>query len=850
MRTILFLILFCVCVRYATGAESVFDGALREGWSAGAWGGSSRAYVLADAGEDAEQICRIELAGDASYSGAFLMGGACIDLSADSGLRYLTFRVRGEKGGEEFTVVLRDGTERDGAEGYQSSVDITDYCAVTTDWQTVAIPLSDFPRTGVNWTLPPLDQLPHRREIDWARINMVGFNRTAAAVTCHVADLAFVAVPAGSGRPALAAPFRVAEAVDFSRGEVLPVEVRFSAPAAWEVEVRQGDAVRTMAGQGRVLSASWDGDSGTVPFVSGPAHVVLRFRSLNGEGDWQVSEQEVRIDSVHSPRVQVNQVGYLPGREKLAYVMGVDEPCGFTVTNVDGQVAVTGRSLAPLSYELAGGKLARIDLSALDAAGTYTLNVDGVGTSFPFAVGGDAYDDLFRETMKSYYYQRCGVDLTEPFAGQWTHEACHTGDAFVYEGFDGDIVVGAHIPSTGGWHDAGDYGKKIPPAASCLASLLRLAEMFPERIRGVHLNIPGDPEALPDYLREVKFGLDWFLTMQRTDGAVYHLITSRDFFVHDMPEKDPQPRYLVAASSCATADFAAAMAMAARAFRPFDDAYAAKCLDAALRAWSCLAARPEIFPEGGYTDPEGIHGTGTYGDKDDRDERFWAACELYVTTGQREFLDYIRAHMGDWTPLMDKAPSWIMTRMYGVHSLLLAEGIDEDLQADIRRRALAHFEHMLQVVIGSPYGLAIDVEPYWWNNATMLEHAAQFVIAHSLTTDGHYADAALRQMGYVLGCNPMDYCYVSGFGTRYPRDIWHAPSANDGIAEPVPGFVVPGPCLVAWGPRMLSYREENDLPVMKTYVDDWRNYSVNEVCLPFNAPMVFVAGYFALGGRQ
>jgi hypothetical protein len=47
---------------------------------------------------------------------------------------------------------------------------------------------------------------------------------------------------------------------------------------------------------------------------------------------------------------------------------------------------------------------------------------------------------------------------------------------------------------------------------------------------------------------------------------------------------------------------------------------------------------------------------------------------------------------------------------------------------------------------------------------------------------------------------------------------------------------------------MLAYREENNLPVMKTYVDDWRNYSVNEVCLTFNAPMVFAAGYFAFGG--
>ena len=37
---------------------------------------------------------------------------------------------------------------------------------------------------------------------------------------------------------------------------------------------------------------------------------------------------------------------------------------------------------------------------------------------------------------------------------------------------------------------------------------------------------------------------------------------------------------------------------------------------------------------------------------------------------------------------------------------------------------------------------------------------------------------------------------------------------------------------------------------MKTYQDDHAAYSVNEVCLPFNAPMVFSAGYLVLHGES
>jgi endoglucanase len=655
---------------------------------------------------------------------------------------------------------------------------------------------------------------------------------------------------AGQGRLSLVAPLAVSGSVDFSRGEQVTVSARFSGLADWQIEVTQGQASRELHGSSYAVDERWDGLADVGEFGPGAAGVVLLYRRPGSQDAWERAEATVAVKGAHSPQVQVNQVGYLPQAGKIAYVTGLDLPRDFVVKSADGEVAMRGRSTAPEFYQLAGERVARMDLSGLTAPGTYVVQVDGVGRSFPFRIGKGVYDDLLSATMKSYYYQRCGMDLAEPYAGTWTHRACHTDDAYVYAGYaDGHIVSGEHVASTGGWHDAGDYGKKIVPAATALSYLLRLAEMFPEKIGAVPVNVPGD-ERLPGYLREVKYELDWFLTMQRPDGAVYHLITSPDFFTHDMPEKDPQRRYLVPVSSCATADFAAAMAVAGRVYHGRDAAFAARCLDASRRAWAFLGEHPDIVPAEGYADPKGINGTGTYGDKDDRDERFWAACELYAATRDGQFLDYVKANYGNWKPLFGATPGWMDTHLYGVYSIVLAEGVDEKLQSLFRAELVAQADRMVGVVRASPYSMTIDVEKYWWNNATMLEYGAQLLIAHAVTGNKDYADCALLQMGYVLGCNPMDYCYVSGFGTKSTKDIWQGASANDGIAAPVPGFVVPGPCLVAWDAKMSAYRELHSLPVMKTYQDDHAAYSVNEVCLPFNAPMVFSAGYLVLHGES
>ncbi|HLZ54557.1 MAG TPA: glycoside hydrolase family 9 protein, partial [Verrucomicrobiae bacterium] len=90
-----------------------------------------------------------------------------------------------------------------------------------------------------------------------------------------------------------------------------------------------------------------------------------------------------------------------------------------------------------------------------------------------------------------------------------------------------------------------------------------------------------------------------------------------------------------------------------------------------------------------------------------------------------------------------------------------------------------------------------------------------------------------------------DRCYVTGFGSRPVMDPWQPACFYDGITNPIPGFVLAGANRVAWDLPMQHYREIHHLPPLKNYADDHRAASVNEVCLNYNGPFVFITAGFA-----
>jgi endoglucanase len=326
--------------------------------------------------------------------------------------------------------------------------------------------------------------------------------------------------------------------------------------------------------------------------------------------------------------IRQNSVGFLPLQPKQASVAAVATNFVLLRQN-DAAAMFTGQLVGPRTNADTGESLFTADFSAFTNAGTFQLEVPGVGRSAAFRIADDVYREAFVSVTRGMYLWRCGCAVSGWHGGKtFSHAACHTNDAWL------DFVGGGHVRSnaTGGWHDAGDYNKYVVNAGVAVGCMFRAWEDFGPAIRRVELNLPERGGAVPEFLAEIKWELDWLLTMQAPDGSVYHKLSTRDFGAFILPEKETAERYFTPWSSAATADFVAMLAAGARNFREFDPAYAARCLAAAEKSHRFLIAHPES-----HRADQSAFTTGGYPTRDD-DDRLWAAAELWAATGNTNCL--------------------------------------------------------------------------------------------------------------------------------------------------------------------------------------------------------------------
>ena len=286
--------------------------------------------------------------------------------------------------------------------------------------------------------------------------------------------------------------------------------------------------------------------------------------------------------------IRLNTIGFLPDKEKRASIIA---PCSkFTVVRSSDSAAVfTGTASGPQKNSDTDEDIYIADFSDFTQEGTYFLNVENVGRSPVFSVKKDVYNDVFYHCVRAMYLWRCGCAVSDTFGGQvYSHAACHLSDAYL------DYITGSHTlkPSLKGWHDAGDFNKYTVNAGITVGMMLNAWEQFAPLIQTIKLNIPETESNLPDFLAEIKWELDWLLTMQLEDGSVSHKISAKDFCGFIMPEKETADRYFVPWGSAATADFIAMTAMAGRSYRRYDSLYSEACLKAAKKSYDFLSNNP------------------------------------------------------------------------------------------------------------------------------------------------------------------------------------------------------------------------------------------------------------------
>lgn len=544
--------------------------------------------------------------------------------------------------------------------------------------------------------------------------------------------------------------------------------------------------------------------------------------------------------------IKLDQVGYLPRTPKLAMVTDARASGSFSVRRASDEAEVLKGTLSPAVVDEDSGDRVRVaDFSALALTGTFLLDVAGIGRSHPFEVSDDVYAGAFYLTARAFYGQRCGtaVDLAPTHPG-YSHPACHVAgtpnpDALMHPstGSRGSIEGGR------GWHDAGDYGKYVVNSGIATAQLLWAYELYPRRVAAVRLNLPESGNDVPDLLDEVRWNLDWMLTMQDADGGVWHKLTSERFGSFVMPQLDDGgPRYVIGTgsapfkSSCATADFAAVMAIASRVFRAFDPAFGERALAAAEAAWGWLSR----FPNAAFRNCCGVS-TGEYGDSDCSDERLWAAAELHRTTGAASYGAYFVANQAAFQPAVDAGPpqAWPSLRNLAMLAYaLLAQPGDEAVRARIRTDTLAAADAIAARTAAHPYRISLRPNDYvWGSNGVAANYGVLLMLAGALRGDERYADAALDNLHYLLGRNTFALSWVSALGKRPFERPHHRPSGADANAQPWPGLLAGGPNRNGGDPVI------DALPVAppaRRYRDDQGSWASNEIAINWNAPLVFV----------
>lgn len=532
-------------------------------------------------------------------------------------------------------------------------------------------------------------------------------------------------------------------------------------------------------------------------------------------------EEFVNGQCLREYTVRLNSVGFLPERVKRASFAG--KKADFSVVRVsDDKEVFQGKAEGPVESDTKE-KLYIADFTQLEEEGEFYVKV-GEGRSAPFRIASDALEGALDLSMLGLYGQRCGVAVElEHEEHSFSHEACHLEEASLSR-----LELDEKRDDTGGWHDAGDYGKYVVNGAFAVSFLLAAYEHFPKYLEKREFEIPERGGKTPDILDEARVELEWILKVQLDDGSFTHKVTALSFEGNIMPEDDKQARYFTSASSTATAGAVAVLAWAGRLYEEFDAKFAEKCLEAAQRGQVWLSENSEEV----RADLTGVS-TGDYVGGKDTDERAWALAELWETTGEAEYLAAfeelgpeleVRGNF-DWTDTTNLAlATYIRSAKEGRSPALLAR-----VSQDFLKRADDHVSSANTHAYGRGFG-----GYYWGSNGVVARLSFNLIVANFIQPKAEYLDAIQLQLDHLLGRNVYGRSFVTGLGANPAYQPHHRPSVADTVRPPWPGLLI-------GGPHTSRFNEEPDenVPPALTWTDVPENYLHNEVAINWNTALVY-----------
>lgn len=317
---------------------------------------------------------------------------------------------------------------------------------------------------------------------------------------------------------------------------------------------------------------------------------------------------------VQIPNILVDQVGYKTDSEKTVVFRGTSLPAEFKVIDIDLEEAVYSGQVMKVSFDEETGQYTALGyFSDLKTEGNYYIYTDILGESYEFSISDTVYDELFNEAAKTFYYNRCGIALSEDYAGENAHSACHTTIAHLQEDPKTEIDV------TGGWH-IDEQADRDTTLGCVVAENFLLSYEMNESAFTDETGIPESGNEIPDILDEVRYEVEWLLKMQdsKTGGEYGAAVTDSS----KGGELLSYPVYVTPVSMEATINFASMMARFSYIYQQYDEEFALTCLRAADKAWNCFINNQNVTED---------------------TSAFKAAAQLFRATGSQNYHDVLTA---------------------------------------------------------------------------------------------------------------------------------------------------------------------------------------------------------------
>ena len=500
----------------------------------------------------------------------------------------------------------------------------------------------------------------------------------------------------------------------------------------------------------------------------------------------------------YKPVVQTSQLGYHPAQPKVA-IIEIDKRessrevpylCKITENGEQKVLSDAGKEWGQfLRYNYL-----KFDFSDIKEEGLYRVHY-GSSASSIFKIARDVYDRGAWQPVLEYFLpvQMCHMRVNEKYR-VW-HDLCHEDDARMapldYNHIDGyvqgtstltayqsgDVVPGLNV---GGWHDAGDFDLRIESQAGEAYILTLAYEAFnvnydatsidqARRVVEIH-----QPDGKNDILQQIEHGLLSVVGAYRSLGRLYRGIIENDLrqYVHlgdagaitDGIAGNDDDRWVFTENNPWHELAAAAyLAASSRALKGFNDTLSLQ----ALEAGKALFKETEINERA-------------------KSAKIQAAVELYLTTGEKTYKDYLLSETKYIVANINRT-GWFIGRAEKKMK-------DANFTKAIKDALPKYKEQLEKQRAETPYG--IPYRPHIWGAGWDIQRMGyEYYFLHASYPEIFEPDMVFDALNFILGCHPGSNTasFASGIGAKSAIPGY---GLNRADWSYIPGGVVSGTALI------------------------------------------------------